>query len=187
MRVMRHCMQILRADQMLIQQHGLKPQLNNSYTRGVFFPRKDQEEENPFPLVEWESSLDKALIGNLTRPGSQELYLLKEKVQLWFQPNGELLGSAEPTKPCFTQVCKASGATLTAQLMGLTAHECTCLYSNYPSGDTKVVPDSSRNSGLLFQSDLPLGAPSFRCLRFYVCVHPATPLPNPTFLFVRKQ
>lgn len=38
MSVMRHCMQILRADQMLFQQRGLKLQLKNSYTQGIFFP-----------------------------------------------------------------------------------------------------------------------------------------------------
>lgn len=38
MSIMRHCMQSLKADQMLFQQHGSKLQLKNSYTRRNFFP-----------------------------------------------------------------------------------------------------------------------------------------------------
>lgn len=63
MSIMRHCMQTLRADQMLFQQHELKSQLENSYTHvGFFFLDRINrsslrllQEENPSPLVKWAS------------------------------------------------------------------------------------------------------------------------------------
>lgn len=77
MSIMRHCMQILRADQMLFQQHGLKSQLKNSYTRGIVFPRQDLQKQPVAAAGRKSLCLGEAGIGFKGEP------LIREPEQPW--------------------------------------------------------------------------------------------------------